>query len=135
MDLLMRSVGQRSHDRSWARSISTCLLACVLSALLFGGTIPMSERDRLSAFSRFSTMSAMACDPFNCLCVNNWDNCTGQDPNVIGCNAPFTVAESISYKDTFGRELDTGQTQNRYATNCRSNWGRTFSDRYTDPMF
>jgi len=111
------------------------IAACLLSAVFFVAGIPISERGHVP--TAFSTMTAMACNPYNCRCVPSWDNCTGQDPAVIGCTANYTAFVAVNYTTNNSpvQYLDYGEAQNRYATNCRSNWGRTYTDYYADPIF
>jgi len=118
-----------------SRSGPILIAACLLSAVFFAAGIRIDESHRLPA--TFSTMTALACDPTNCKCVANWDNCTGQDPAFIGCTANYTAFINVYYTSNTSPVVyyDYGEAQNRYATNCASNWGRTYTDYYADPIY
>jgi hypothetical protein len=111
----------RSHTRALAA-------ACLLVGALFVAGIP----EALSGMPHIGSpaITVMACDPANCKCAPSWINCTGQDPNVIGCivSSTQTLAVYFTNNDIPEQTYDSGYTQNRWATDCKSNWGRTYTN-------
>ena len=119
--------------------LRSLLLACCLGFTLVVASIPLSGTLPLPSSSR--GIHVLACDPQDCRCIRNWDNCTGGDPAFYGCSITAVAyfmnqVWNVNYTDDRipTTTWDYGSVQNAWATNCQSNWGRMPTYYNPDPI-